>query len=361
MSITGGSAASSRRCAPSLWRVTVRRFEGLVRLPDELQVTGDSLGNTFRLQTRSTAIDLMFPSAPALDDRDDREFIKLEPPLGDGLWKDHNAIVSADGDSWGYCSNFALSPDGKSRPVAWAVRRLALRIRWEGDEAAQSYELGAQLGATFDELYAIAVDWFELWSGAIPRRGSPRSVEPSRGYVRELQAEGPGVLTGWGARLGPVRMWSAARALTKGDVAAGFERASVGERPPPEWELFLRSQRAADRRIAIIEAATAAEVALARALDTRLGEIGLPARQLIAKQANGIVGLLKLLESVDGAEEASLRGRVTDKLAGPRNNAVHRGEPIEATVALEAFATARAVLDRYSPLVRPLPAGGANP
>lgn len=72
----------------------------------------------------------------------------------------------------------------------------------------------------------------------------------------------------------------------------------------------------------------------------------------VAKGANGLVGLLRLLESIDGlSKPESLVARVADQLAKPRNDAVHRGSL--PTDPERAYAAARAILDRYSPLAQP--------
>jgi len=61
-----------------------------------------------------------------------------------------------------------------------------------------------------------------------------------------------------------------------------------------------------------------------------------------AKQANGLVGLLTLLEKIDEVDGAhSLTRRASDQLAGPRNDAAHRGlPPVDANAARRALATA---------------------
>ena len=54
-----------------------------------------------------------------------------------------------------------------------------------------------------------------------------------------------------------------------------------------------------DNRRAVIDAATAAEVALAHALRTRLGEMPEDALEATIRSVNGLVGLLKLVEQID--------------------------------------------------------------
>lgn len=94
--------------------------------------------------------------------------------------------------------------------------------------------------------------------------------------------------------------------------------ASNSKRMPDGQEQFLRANREPDYRVAVIEAATAAEVALAGALDVRLSDVAAATRELILKNANGLVGLLKLLESIDGVTQSErLSKRVADQLNPP--------------------------------------------
>ena len=50
------------------------------------------------------------------------------------------------------------------------------------------------------------------------------------------------------------------------------------------------------------------------------------------RSANGLVGLLKLVEQIDSTEKSRWK-RVADRLANPRNSCVHRGiEPTREEV-----------------------------
>src|SRR4029434_7632411 len=100
---------------------------------------------------------------------------------------------------------------------------------------------------------------------------------------------------------------------------------------------------------AVMDAATAAAVALAHALRTRLGEMPEDALEATICSVNGLVGLLKLDEHTDGVAKG--RGpQVRDSLAKPRNSCVHRGiEPTREEVH-RAIKEAQTLLETYSPL-----------
>lgn len=120
--------------------------------------------------------------------------------------------------------------------------------------------------------------------------------------------------------LGPVYLQRSDVAVRRRVLECAFAKATKAERPPPEWLIFLRALRWNDDRLAVIEAASAAEIALARAVGARLRGIPEAARDRITRNANGLTGLVRLLEAVGGAAEKQARcKRVADRLARPRN------------------------------------------
>jgi glycerol dehydrogenase-like iron-containing ADH family enzyme len=104
-----------------------------------------------------------------------------------------------------------------------------------------------------------------------------------------------------------------------------------------------------DNRRAVIDAATAAEVALAHALRTRLGEMPEDALEATIRSVNGLVGLLKLVEQIDSTEKSRWK-RVADRLANPRNSCVHRGIKLTREEVQSAIEEAHTLLETYSPL-----------
>jgi len=116
-----------------------------------------------------------------------------------------------------------------------------------------------------------------------------------------------------------------------------------------EWRLINSARVLRDNRRAVIDAATAAEVALAHALWTRLGEMPDDAIEATIRSADGLVGLLKLVEQIDGVAKRRWP-QARDRIAKPRNSCVHRGiEPTREEVH-RAIEEARALLETYSPL-----------
>jgi hypothetical protein len=159
------------------------------------------------------------------------------------------------------------------------------------------------------------------------------------------------MLTGF-ATPSSVTLHSHTRAISGDALQVAFDRAAGGEMPPLEWQLYLRSGRRSDLRLQIIDIATAVEVALSRALDRRLAGQPKAARDRITTMANGVVGLIDLLESIDGTEH-SHRNRVVHRIAGPRNLAAHEGVSPTPDEVNEAWRAAGILLDVYSPMPTP--------
>jgi hypothetical protein len=201
-------------------------------------------------------------------------------------------------------------------------------------------------GRSFYEWCRILFPWLELWTGQAIRWSAPED-QSGKGNIYELGINPP-PRSGWGPAI-----WVLAQrtdvAIDRETMVAACERASRSDPPPLEWMTYL--QATGRGGVHIIEAATAAEIALTRALDHRLGNLPAAARDRIAHDANGLAGLVRLVEAIDGVgSDDSKWRRVADRLANPRNRAVHAGETASAEAAKVALAEAKALLDAYSPL-----------
>lgn len=327
----------------------MRRLEGVVQLPTEAFVAEDVLGATFTGSAAAAAFELAFPRLPVVTGSVP---YALQPPYP--VDEVIRSVIERNDLSWGYASNRRRMPDGQERAVAWRVEQLAIKITFEdADDGVAFYDLADRFGGAFNAWYGIVLDWTQLWTDAIAPLDFPLAA--FRSHLRDVDEPVPGGVTGWGGigglglRTGFLQ--TSESALDRRMLTRAFALADASDSPPLEWELFLRARRDPDRRIGVIEAATATEVALTRAFGVELPHIAPSTRDLIVKNANGLVGLLRLLESMEGVEQRdSLVNRVSHQLANPRNDAVHRGSsPANPD---KAFFTARAVLDRHSPLPR---------
>ncbi|MFF0042590.1 hypothetical protein ACFYRG_41370 [Streptomyces mirabilis] len=137
-----------------------------------------------------------------------------------------------------------------------------------------------------------------------------------------------------------------AKSLSRAQLSEAFRHASRGEHLPVEHQMLLSStdaQLGGDLRRAVIDAATAAEVALASYVADNLEVRGLERGFIdeMIKDVNGVVNLHELCTRL-GGEPAVSKGKLRQELANVRNLAVHGGHtptPQETTLARQHAAT----------------------
>jgi hypothetical protein len=202
--------------------------------------------------------------------------------------------------------------------------------------------------------------WLSVWTGqALWRERGPASE--SRGIV--WGADGPqSELTGWSPAFEMAYVYGSRAAATAKLIGAAVELVSRGRNVPLEWRLKLRSETASDPRQALIDAATAAEVALSRGLRSRLSKLSAEALEGIIVGANGAVGMVKLIEALDGVDASNTRWkRFANRVANPRNLAVHEGRTPDHSTLSNARHEVVQLLREYSPIPAPLVDGATEP
>lgn len=320
-----------------------RSFEGVVRFSRSVLLAEDALGQTFRGSLDLGEFSLTMPRLP---ENTDTDHVSLITPCAD-----NERLAQPMGNaSWGYVG-FAKNPPAPRLLASW-VDMVVVNITLNSRDTAEFYKLADDFGNAFDIWYSIAVQWIELWTDQVLVPDENRRIF-TQGSVWDLSADPPR-LTGWGTRLGPVFLQFSDVAARRYVLQSAFSKASRPERPPIEWLIHLRARRWNDDRLAVIEAASAAEIVLARALYTRLHGFPEAARNRIARNANGLSGLVQLLEAMDGTTGKQTKWKqVADRLARPRNQAVHGGISPSRNTAEAAINEAKSLLDAYSPLPQP--------
>lgn len=261
-------------------------------------------------------------------------------------------------------SNEALSRIERSKPSVWgyqlfndrgkltrsAVNSVAIQV--SAHESDRDFPLwSSHFGDQFNQWLAIVQQWLELWTGQTIAPDPINRVETT-GHIGG--SDDSGTPSGWDRPLGPIYIQHLNVAIESRHLRSACAYANTSSGPPDEWVFLLRSLRGTDARIALIEATTAVEVALARAADRLLQPAPSAAIQRILEGANGVVGLLRLLESLDAEGDSKSRWkRAADRLARPRNLAVHSGSTPTADERFAAQQEALELLKLYSPL--PLP------
>lgn len=323
-----------------------QELEGVAYLPAQLLVAPDALGQTFDARTGPTNFSISFPVLPK--DAETGGFF-LGPPYATTRWA---RLKNLEG-MWGQMG-FDKVP-GLPRPLQSNVGAVALRIYVE-DLADISTDISlmsfaSSFGSRYDVWYSNVVEWFELWG----YRQWANSFSPpalSSGSLWPIDLD-DSRLSGWHPPL-YAHFSGSNHAVNSNTISSAFDHASSNEYPPPEWLLYLNALRSHDPRQAIIEANTAAEVGMAHAIHDRLSTLSEDAREQIVKQANGVVGLAKLLVVIDGSVgSVPSSPKISNQLAGPRNRAAHRGAAPSQDEVDQARNVAKSLLDAYSPLPGP--------
>jgi hypothetical protein len=215
-------------------------------------------------------------------------------------------------------TGFAL-PVPEGMLVVSAVR---LRIAAEGDLAIGSYTTWpiTQVGALFGAWLVRAEAWLDIWTGTI-RAPVTRVGMP---LVRAALPNDDGGLAGVGTG-GPVPVViRGQRSATAEEVAASFAAASAELDIPLAYAILRRSLvelHAGEHRLCVIDACSAAEVALDAALTAYLHAHGLTSAETerLLRLGSGIAEAFPVYKQLVGAGESAVsRNRVIDQLANPR-------------------------------------------
>ncbi|MBT8163194.1 MULTISPECIES: hypothetical protein [Arthrobacter] len=313
----------------------VKALTSVVSLPSELPLLPEALGTKFVGKVALGRFNLLMPVLPAGP---------LLPalPLLDPL---ESPFTQAHGGprAWGHTES--SMPASGVEPVIGRVSAVVVEVDAE-ISPNELPDFAETFGQEFNQWYGIAISWIELWND-LNLTNLQESYPGTTGTIGAPDASG--IASGWS----PVeRMYvtSAARAISEGTLALAFEKATADEHPPAEWVLYLQGAKTFDDRLAVIEAATAAEVALTGAIHQRLAQLTAEARELIVENANGLYGMVKLLQKIDAKKDGPTLDKVGKQLAKPRNKAVHAGwQPTNHEVR-EAFVIAGVLLEEYSPL-----------
>ncbi len=308
--------------------------QGTVRLPFKVLFAVDALGASFAGSVDNAAFTLQVPP----QSNGDESAIELAEPPG-GPWWGSELLDQG----WGYVGS-QNSVD--MAPLAFWVAGLAIKVEADSNGEREPFEVANMLGSRFDDWYTEWLEWVSAWSG------QPIFLDTNLGIRTQAHLEvndqpGDRSYTGWSGPL-RARAVSSKHAVTLAMVRGAARRVSASERLPLAWRLWDTALLLRDRRRALIDAASAAEIALAGALRARLAGLPAGAQESIINSANGLVGLVKLLEQIDGGTKQWKA--VADRLGNPRNMCVHRGaDPTEAALST-ALETARSILEIYDPL-----------
>lgn len=172
-------------------------------------------------------------------------------------------------------------------------------------------EFTVAFGVEFSEWYSIAISWLEVWNGL----NLSNLQETLQGTTGTIGApDGSGWANGWSPEE-RVHITSSTRAVDAQTLGLAFREATSREVLPPEWKLYLQGAKTFYDRLAIIEAATAVDVASSGAIHRRLKSLTEGAREEVVLNSNGLYGMVKLLQKLDGDKGNKLLDRARKQLA----------------------------------------------
>jgi hypothetical protein len=198
--------------------------------------------------------------------------------------------------------------------------------------------------------FAVVNTWLCAWL-KLPSRLPQQSQGTTLHFVdADGHPRGVGGIVGMTAIMNPP-------AASLAQIVRAFYLAGRNVSVPLEHQLLVDARThhwAGDYRRAVIDAGTAAEVALATTIneDLRHHHVAASFQELAIRGANGVVGLVDLYQSM-GHTPTMSRGRVADRLARRRNDAAHAGVKPSSTEASNAIAVADAIVHDARPLPSP--------
>ncbi|MFD5628149.1 hypothetical protein [Streptomyces sp. NPDC127072] len=306
-----------------------RRYAGIASFPWSLPVDVDALGLVEHVTIGGHKVTMKLPTLGGgglLQAPTDHRGKPLPPQM-----------LKAFEGKWGYRS---------SERSCYGYAASASILLYPHVEMHNSEQFNS-LSDSFFSWFKVVQEWAATWTGT--PLGNFDKSHNSAFHI----ASGMNYLTA-----SPVLMrtlFVEKQPLSRAQLRLALRHASCGEHLPVEHRMLLSStdaQLGGDLRRAVIDAATAAEVALASYISDALEANGLD-REFIDKMieaVNGVVALYELCTRL-GGEPVISKGKLMNELARVRNLAVHGGQ----TPTPQKAAAAREHATTIIRALRPLP------
>jgi hypothetical protein len=268
-----------------------------------------------------------------------------EPPL---RYKRPDAWVNVDPpNAWGEVRGSNTAADGSLMPVTVCIKRVRILLPVSPAEAADLY-LGPQLDDRLSPWWDALSSWVEVVTGQdLANLGDRRPKQPQTFHLWGGNPDGtmrPLVMTIHG------KPFPQAPALTSQGLQGCLAAVARGQ-PALQERLHLSDARSLHNdgqwRRAVIDAATAAEVAITSWLDNRLSAAEPDVKAALLNTPLTLGRLHRLYTQLGGV----LPGDFDRLVVKPRNDAAHRGMSLtqeQSTAAINATAT---LLDATTPIV----------
>ncbi|MDE1675280.1 hypothetical protein [Nocardia gipuzkoensis] len=321
-------------------RVVEGRF---FELFDELAVTVDCLGRTYETVIGDQRIVILMPSLPDPLDGEDPHRPLVAPQAH---YENFAPPNDASQRAWG-----AVTGTDKGEPTRVEVARLAYRFEITGtdDDVAKACRQIEDDLTTWWERVAMWLDTYaEL--DLLNHRGS--RVIPVGYRLDAVTRHDDGAVH-------PVRWQPAGVTITipkdpvfPDSVALerSFKLAGTKAALPEEWQ-YLREARswlnAGQTRRAVIDACTAAEIALAHQVHDMLSGTDKVVIQQLLDLCHGVADVAQVVRKIGGTTAS--RNQVEQKLANVRNRAAHAGAEPQREETTQAVMVAADIVEHARP------------
>lgn len=326
---------------PSNWRT----LEGHFACGSGIYVTADCLDKTYASQTASHEMLVSLPSVgPGL----------LEPPP-------FFAVAASPSDErktveeirWGIVDNWIDRPDGAQIPTDARVERLAFALELEAADLKPLSQERLAAMREVDVWWTLFASWVSLFTSQDVTHSTARSGmqggpvwtwECDQGLRRK-----PSSNTSWPIRHEPPNL------LDHVTLEACMELSASGDRPPDEW-LFIAEARSlvntGDYRRAVIDAGTAAELAMTEILDQYFATTETALRDAVLSRSRTLEGRATVIKEL---KAATIPSDFTTGLKNPRNRAAHGGEQSTRDTAVKAIRVAAEIVEQAHPILSLVP------
>lgn len=309
------------------------RVDGIAHFPESLPVSADALGVTVDTRIGKNRVKLTLP----IEDSGGIG-MPLAPPRN-ALGVEIPAPLAIFGDEWGMKVGADVYMIGAARAS------FLVTLPSENNKLPEDLrDLGDQFFLWFDTVY----NWASTWSNLQTRKTG--AVRPDAFHFVGPKS---GRLTGSATHISVV-MSNELRPLSRAQVESACSKASKGIRLPAEHRLLMQagtSLNDRDYRQAVIDAGTAAEVALATTISESLRSKKLNADYIENSivHADGLAGLISTYVWLGYSLPVS-KNRASAQLASVRNKAAHAAYIPSPQEAVGAIGIARALVNHARPL-----------
>lgn len=311
--------------------------------------TFSSLGRSYGTRIAGYEAEVSLPHLTCTDSREPQ--ITAPQFSHFASWDASSEGLALGDDGWGHVHSWSVRPGSEDQGDAF-VRRVRVSVSAAG--LAKPLKQVAHEAATVAESWwSVASDWIEVLTAQTLRtRGGVRLMhEPAMWVSADDADEAVQIVESRNHIFLPGTPGSP---LSQDQVQAVLTLAGRGEPPPLEWRL-LRDARASlegqEWRRAVLDAATAAELALIRLNEAALATVPKNVNEALVARYQMLGLRSQLFTKLGGA----LPDAFQQKLIEPRNDAAHFGAHLSEAKARDAVTAATEITRRALPLSEMLP------